>query len=588
MIVPMKKVHIILQYKDRDEAIRTLARLGVVHIEQQPTIQTEDIKRIEDQILLINTALAVLSKRYNHLKPEQIEQKPVSDWHRLCQHLIDCEKRLEQLEEYGRSLRSTYETWKPWGDFDPQIISQLEKKSIYVHFYQIPVAFLKNLPENLIVQVVFQRAGLAYCVVIAREKVALNFEEKTAPKMSLRQMEKRLAIDEHTIENIKKEIISHLTHLQALKEKKHFLEKELELYKAANSMRQQAELAYLVGYAPFDTEALLLESARKNCWAIVITEPEQTDAVPTLIRNPRWIALIEPIFKFLDILPGYRELDISLVFLVFFSIFFGILIGDAGIGLCFLVLNFWAHKKFIKRLGSSQLFILFYILSFCAIVWGILSGTIFGQAWLAKSLRPLLPQLRNDATVQSLCFFLGALHLSIGHLWRAVLKAPSLEALSDIGWICILWAAFFLARYLVAGLSLEQSVLILFIVGSSLVIIFGARRRNILRGIGAGLGNYLLSVVNSFTDVVSYIRLFAVGLATVAVADAFNAMAADIGFSSFGSAILTALILAVGHGLNILLGPMSVLVHGVRLNVLEFCNHIDIKWSGFAYRPLRQ
>jgi V/A-type H+-transporting ATPase subunit I len=124
--------------------------------------------------------------------------------------------------------------------------------------------------------------------------------------------------------------------------------------------------------------------------------------------------------------------------------------------------------------------------------------------------------------------------------------------------------------------------------GSILVILFTDPQKNILKGIGSGLQNFLLSVVNSFTDVVSYVRLFAVGLAGVAVADSFNSMAMDSGFGSISSGLVAAAILIIGHSLNIVLGPMSVLVHGVRLNVLEFCSHIDIKWSGFEYKPLKE
>ena len=148
--------------------------------------------------------------------------------------------------------------------------------------------------------------------------------------------------------------------------------------------------------------------------------------------------------------------------------------------------------------------------------------------------------------------------------------------------------AFFLAKMLVLGDAFPAFGKWFFILGIALVIFFTSPSRNILKGIGAGLANLALNLVNSFTDVVSYIRLFAVGLATVAVADAFNKMALEIGYNSILTGVATSLILLLGHSLNILLGPMSILVHGVRLNILEFCSHLDIKWSGFAYKPLRQ
>lgn len=126
-----------------------------------------------------------------------------------------------------------------------------------------------------------------------------------------------------------------------------------------------------------------------------------------------------------------------------------------------------------------------------------------------------------------------------------------------------------------------------FISGSVFVLFFTSPNKNLLKGIGSGFGALLLNIVNSFTDVVSYIRLFAVGLASVAIADAFNNMAADVGRGNIFTAIAAVLIVLLGQMLNVILGPIAVLVHGVRLNVLEFCNHVDIKWTGFPYKPLK-
>ena len=127
----------------------------------------------------------------------------------------------------------------------------------------------------------------------------------------------------------------------------------------------------------------------------------------------------------------------------------------------------------------------------------------------------------------------------------------------------------------------------LFISGSLCVVFFTSPDKNILKGIGSGFGALLLNIVNSFTDVVSYIRLFAVGLAGVAIADAFNNMAMEVGRGNIFTAALAVFIVFIGQALNVILGPIAVLVHGVRLNVLEFCNHLDIKWNGFPYKPLK-
>ncbi|MFA4843051.1 MAG: V-type ATP synthase subunit I, partial [Candidatus Omnitrophota bacterium] len=128
----------------------------------------------------------------------------------------------------------------------------------------------------------------------------------------------------------------------------------------------------------------------------------------------------------------------------------------------------------------------------------------------------------------------------------------------------------------------------LIILGVSLVIFFTNPRKNILKTVGEGLGALALGLMNNFTDVVSYVRLFAVGLAGVAIADAFNAMAGLVGTGNLLAIAGSVLIVIIGQTLGMVLGPVSVLVHGVRLNVLEFSGHANISWSGRPYKPLRE
>jgi V/A-type H+/Na+-transporting ATPase subunit I len=135
---------------------------------------------------------------------------------------------------------------------------------------------------------------------------------------------------------------------------------------------------------------------------------------------------------------------------------------------------------------------------------------------------------------------------------------------------------------------MAQSAQYLFMIGPVLVLFFSKPNRNPLKSVAGGLGDLALNVVNTFTDIVSYIRLFAVGLATVAVADAFNLMALDLGFSNMMAGFFSALILVVGHVFNMILGAMAILVHGIRLNVLEFSSHMNLEWAGIKYSPLQK
>ncbi|MBU1870397.1 MAG: hypothetical protein KJ818_08030, partial [Candidatus Omnitrophica bacterium] len=516
-------------------------------------------------------------------------RKDFTDWRLTCRHILDLWKRWDQLEEYSRGLLLRIEEWKEWGDFDPQDIHQLAHKGIFIRLYQVPVKERKSLPSKVVVKDIFVKAGIAYCALISDKPLDIGFKELELPKMGISQMQKRIAEDRRVIESLRDELRSFFCHLAQFTKMKVELEKELEFYRVLNGMGQSGGLTYLIGYLPFDREADLRKMADFEQWGLMLSDPSGEDSVPTLIRNSRLVSIIEPVFKLIEVVPGYKELDISLPFLIFLSIFFGMLIGDAGYGMVYFAVTFFAQRKFGKKVKKKSAFFLFYVLSFCAIIWGLLTGVFFGQSWLAGlGWKPLLPVLKDAKNIEAFCFFLGALHLSIAHSWKAALKLPSLRALAEVGWILVLWTVFFLAKTLILGDSFPGFAKWLLLAGVSLVILFSNPQKNILKTTGSGLGAVALNLMNNFTDVVSYVRLFAVGLAGVAIADAFNSMAAGVAKGGIFNLLLALVILFAGHMLNLLLGPMSVLVHGVRLNVLEFCGHVGISWSGRAYKPFKE
>jgi len=585
MIVAMKKVYCICQAKDADSTISQLRKLGVVHIEHQQAPQGKDITSLQEDIGLAASAEDILLR---YALSADLPQERAADWRSVCRHIIDLDKRLEQLKEYSRLLKIKIAEWQEWGDFDPGMIAELARQNIFVRFYQMPVQETDALPRDVIVKKISARGGIGNYLVISREKNDVPGKEILPPKSSLSAMRHKLEEDSRVEKTLSDDLAGHAIYYSLIRGSRELSEKELEFRQAVSGMGQSGQCVYLAGYVPVDAGVMLQEAARENKWALAIRDPAEDDSVPTLLRNPRWVELIKPVLGLLGITPGYKELDVSVLFLIFFSIFFGIIIGDAGYGLVYLVLTFLMHKKSGKNKGAGNVFPLFYLLSSCAVIWGILTGTFFGQEWLVKhGIKPLVPLLNDIKFMQSFCFFLGALHLSIAHSWRAVLKLPSLAALADIGWVGVLWSAFFLARNLILSEPLPGQLKWLIISGVALVILFTSPQRNVFKAVGAGLGTIALSLMNNFTDVVSYVRLFAVGLAGVAIADTANVMASGLG-SGFFAVSVSVLIAVIGHSLNITLGPMSVLVHGVRLNVLEFSSHANVSWSGVAYSPLKE
>lgn len=582
MIVPMKKAGVVVQAKDAPTVLESLRCLGILHLEFQHSPAGETISNIENDLVLLNEAARILAERETS-QEQDIEKE--DDWRLSARHIIDLNKRLEHLEGFSRDLKTKIIQWEEWGDFAPEKIQALAQKNIYISLYQIPLKELKNLPEDLIVQTVFILKQIAYCAVISRKKADIGFKEIPLPQMGLEEMRLRLKKDEQTAEAIEQQIDKCRSYYDSFMQERESLKKELEFQTALSGMEQTGNLKYLCGYVPEDKVKELTLSAKREKWGLLITDPSNDDNVPVLLRNSKWIAIINPVFKLLEVVPGYRELDVSPLFLLFLSLFFGMIIGDAGYGIVYFLLTFVSQCKFGARVKDKNVFFLFYLFSSCAVIWGLLTGTVFGQQWyLAKGFRAFVPLLNETKVIMAFCFFLGGLQLSLAHGWQVLTKLPSLDALADIGFICLLWAGFFLAKMFILGDVFPFFGKWLIWTGVLLIIFFSNPQKNILKAVLKGIGVLALGIMGNFGDVVSYIRLFAVGLAGVAVADAVNSLAAGAGNNILAQAI----ILFIGHTINIVLGPISVLVHGIRLNLLEFSLlHGNVTWSGLAYRPLK-
>jgi V/A-type H+/Na+-transporting ATPase subunit I len=581
MIVSMKKIFVIVQRKDCSQALERLRALGVVHVEHQQAPENNNIVSLKEGIDKLERVIQYLSER------TMSGSQNLDQWSKRVEDMIMAMDQIAKINEDMTKRQSLIITWEPWGEFGPQDVEEIRSNGLWAELMKIPESALKNLSDQVVCQKIFIREKIAYCLVVSQEKPNLDFEEIPLPAMSLVDMKKAQAADSARVKHLDEELNKNSVYLDSFKKILVEQRSQLQLQEALAGMGHQETLSYLKGFCPEESCDALQAVAKEASWAVIIDEPLDNDQVPTLLRNPRWVEMIKPVLGVINVLPGYKEQDISTVFLLFFSLFFGILIGDAGYGLFFALTTAFVHWKHASRIKDKTPFYLMYILSATTVFWGLLTGTFFGQT-LFSGIKPLVPWLSDANNVQRFCFFIGALHLSIAHVWRAVLKFPSSAILGELGWLCLLWGMFFMARVLVLGDAMAQSAQYLFMIGPVLVLFFSKPNRNPLKSVAGGLGDLALNVVNTFTDIVSYIRLFAVGLATVAVADAFNLMALDLGFSNMMAGFFSALILVVGHVFNMILGAMAILVHGIRLNVLEFSSHMNLEWAGIKYSPLQK
>ncbi len=589
MIVKMKKVTLLLSRKERKSGLERLRKLGLLHVKNLQNPQSDEIDDLQAKIEAIGRVVGVLGRAESGVK--RIDEKRADEVvDRVNRLLHDNEKLVKELER----LRNIHTWYEMFGRVSLEEIDRLRNEGIYLKFYSCDRSSIKKIDDRKQIYIVGRERGIFYVVLITTDpQDGLKFTEYPLPDIECSELEKRIGEIEKKISSTKTTLKKLGRYRDSLNKHRSYLEKRLAFYRVLHGMAQEEGFVYIQGFCPVDNLSELKECAEHQGWAYVIQDPDDPSEVPTLIKTHRWLKIINPVFKFMDTLPGYNEYDISFWFLLFFSIFFAILIGDAGYGMLFIIFSFIASRKF--RAVPREPFVLLYVLGGTTVLWGAISGTWFGFEGIAHV--PFLSSIivdrvnsfaeENTLFMMYLCFIIGVVHLSIAHGIRMVNMINSLKALSELGWILILWSLFFVAGKLVLDRPVPFLTLPLLILGCFLTLTFTNYQKNILKGALATLGDLPLSVIGSFSDLVSYLRLFAVGYASVIVASSFNEMAIGDGIHSVLHGLMAALILFFGHTLNIILGLLAVIVHGIRLNMLEFSGQLNMQWSGRPYKPFR-
>jgi len=590
MIVKMKKITLLVSSKRISSAVGNLRGLGLMHIKHMMEPVAEDISIYENKLQLLDRAMYLLGD--SRINSRDLNHHQISFY---VKEVIIVNRKKHELENELKELQDKHIWFQKWGDVSSHSLAELREAGVFVKLYLCNKKELKQLPKDKLIYTLGKSRGVFYLAAFFNnQEESLSLEEIDIPEENLSFLQRKCITAQEELKEINKELDRANTYREQFDEYRNEILKIIEFYKVRSGASYSQEICCIQGFCPAQAVSKISKVAEEEGWATINQEPDDNDQVPTLIRNPKWVEIIKPVFNFMGTIPGYKEYDISFWFLVFFSIFFAMLVGDAGYGLLFLAITFFTQRKFKK--AQQGIFWLFYLLSGATVVWGALTGTWFGMEEIARL--PFLNSLvihRINSFVESnqifmihLCFFIGAIHLTIAHGIRAFRFINSRLALSQIGWISIVWSVFFVAGKLVLSKEVPTITPTLFIFGVGLVVLFSYPKKNIFKGALLSLADLPLKVINSFSDVVSYLRLFAVGYATVAVAMAFNSMALELGINSIFSGIVAALILILGHILNILLALMAVIVHGVRLNMLEFSSHLDMEWSGIKYEPFRE
>lgn len=642
MIVPMKKVSLIVLNDEKKNALKKLRKLGLLHIEIKEG-KGPRLLELKEQIAFLEKGLFAVAD----LGAKDMVQKEAD-----TQEALSIAERIDSLKEeqkkcYGdiSAYEGELERVKSWGEIDPEEIAVLAEKGIVLSLHEMIPSEYEKLGDSAktivldrtkdIVRFLFLHEEITQEAIPEEEKAALERSQLKLPSISTGEIRRKLKESGQRLQSLKEELAGLAAYRSSLEQAIMGLKKEVEFETYASGMGEEdlsedsssrVSVAYLVGFLPAEDLSKLLTMARENAWGLLAKDPTEEDDAPTKLKNNKFVSLVYPLTDFLGSVPGYFEPDISGWFLVFIMIFVGIIFGDGGYGL--LICGISAAmmiKNHREKKAIAPITWLLLLFGGITVVWGTVTCSWFGLApevlpqWLRKLSVPVLSNVYSDKVwypfwtggeaglttsqnVQIFCFTIALVHLLIAHVSGARRNRGSLKMLGDIGSILELIGMYYVVLSMVvngavfgldlvvSGIPVGTIAIALVIIGFVVNFIFGNYEKSILQSVldsVKDIVSMLLGVVNVFSDIVSYIRLWAVGLAGAAISSTVNEMVNPL-LGHFIFIIFAVVVLVFGHGLNMILNVLSVIVHGIRLNTLEFSTHIGLSWSGHKYKPFEE
>ncbi|MBE5732432.1 MAG: ATPase [Clostridiales bacterium] len=637
MIVPMSKVSLIILEDKKRETLKVLRKLGLLHVEIFEGYG-ENLVELQEQITLLESSIFAIGK---NKKVEQVDIS-VEEALAIAKQIKNFEEEKALCQSEKIMLVSELERLKQWGEIDTDSINELKEKGVEVYFYETSKKEYDLISKNATtVRLNSNKSMIRFALIKSNIEeaqapiVAISVNSLVLPQISTTEMREKLLLLNKRIDEINANISSSACYLNSIKQAIKHKEKEVEFETYATGMtvenlsldkKQNVSIAYFKGYIENENLDKLKRVAIENSWGLFVEEPTNEDNVPTKLKNNRFVSLIYPLTDFLGTVPGYFEHDISSWFLMFILIFFGIIFGDGGYGLliCFITAILIIYS-FIKNKKVSPMYLLIGLFGLSTVLWGTITCTWFGLSsevlpnWLKSLSIPWISNVYADkiwypfwtngeaglTTAQNLqivCFSLALIQLTVAHIKCSVKNKGSIKILGDVGAILQLLGIYYLVLSLVVnsqvfsfglligGIPIGAVAIALIGIGFVLSFVFSNYEGNILKSITSSCKNIvsvILGVVNVFSDIVSYIRLWAVGLAGAAISATVNVLAGPL-LGNFMFMLLAIFLLVFGHGLNIILNVLSVIVHGIRLNTLEFSSHLDMSWSGHKFKPFKE
>ncbi|MBP9553263.1 V-type ATPase 116kDa subunit family protein [uncultured Bacteroides sp.] len=602
MITKMKKLTFLVYHKEYDAFLNNLRDLGVVHIAEKQQGMADN-SALQEKIRL-SARLSATIKLLQNIKTEEkvtddSETVSASRGMQILDEVDELLNHKSSLQQQILAYEKELAVLEPWGDFSPESIAKLRDSGYDIGFYISTEAnFNEDWIEAYNAMVINRVASKVYFITFTKtnQEIDLDVERIKLPDRSYGQTQElilnnkeELLRQEETLHNIARKDIPSL--LAARKE----LNGEIEFDQVVLNTEPAAgeKLMLLQGWLPASEEDPIVAYLNSQSVYYDIKKPAPEDNVPIQLNNKGLFAWFEPICK-LYMLPKYNELDLTPFFAPFFMLFFGLCLGDSGYGL-FLLLGVTLYRLLAKNIGQTMkpILSLVQLLAASTFFCGMLTGTFFGANFYDLDW-PFIQRMKHAIAMDNndmfqLSLLLGVIQILFGMILKAVNQAIQFGfkyAVGTIGWI-ILLVSVGLAAVLPAVFPMGGTAhLVILAIAGAMILFYNSPDKNIFINFGLGLWDSYNMVTGLLGDILSYVRLFALGLSGGILASVFNSLAVGMSPDNvIAGPIVMVLIFVIGHSINIFMNVLGAMVHPMRLTFVEFFKNSGYEGGGKEYKP---
>ena len=612
MITKMTKYSFILLTGEKEGFLEQLQELGVVDISRSVKPVDQDSSEMLAKATKARKALEFLES-IDYTKDadaEAISKATVTVEGDPIVFVENCKARLAELQAALSAAGKEVEIRRPWGTYDKNALDSLAELGYSVHYYVVDKKkFDEGWAELYPLQVVDDQTDKVWFVTVSSNDAEYAFpvKETAVPSGTFAQANEEVERIKEEIILCKAGILNAKDYIPAMKEIRNADLADLDRYLANEAGQNVAEnyITVFTGFAPAENDADLVEAFEKMGVLYIKEDAVQEDNPPIKLQNG-WFARQFEVFTEMYGMPVYTEFDPTPIVAPFYLLFFAMCMGDAGYGIILLLMGIMLNKGWVKIGMFEGLGNIIAILGAGTMLVGTVLGTFFGTslfeaAWVPQWLKSCMivgdidiPGIGTLNIQMILAMGIGIFHICLAMTVKAICYTKRFgikENIATWGWLLLIVGGVLLALLGVGKIlspeAMKWAVMAVGGISALAIYIFNTPGRNPLINIGAGLWDTYNMATGILGDVLSYLRLFALGLAGGMLGQAFNDLAISVKGDSPVTWLPFVLILIIGHLMNIMLSGLGAFVHPMRLTFMEYFKNAGYEGKGAAYNPLK-